>query len=278
MRLRIATMNQSRRQQINMTTVCFGATLMLCLLGGPATADTSDTERGENRARLEPRGFIYGAALGIEREVYDGFERRVVPLPVLGYRGENLTVFGPFVSWEIAEFGDIEVDLQLSPRFDGFDESDSDVFEGMEEREFSMDVGFSLGYERNDWKIEAASLHDALDRSDGRELTLGLARVFRRGPLFIEPEIGLSYLDRRHVDYYFGVAEAEAVSFRPAYDGDSALNTTLGITLFTPAFLGGLTRIGIENTWFDDSIADSPLTDTDSSLSIYIAFSRFFGS
>ena len=254
------------------------ALLSLCLLAGPAAANDSGSERGENRARLEPRGFIYGAALGIESEIYDGFERRVIPLPVLGYRGENLTVFGPFVSWEVAEFGDVELDLQLSPRFDGFDASDSDIFEGMEEREFSMDVGFSLGYERNDWKIEAASLYDALDRSDGRELTLGLARVFRQGPVFIEPEIGLSSLDRRHVDYYFGVTEAEAASFRPAYDGDSALNTTLGVTLVTPAFLGGLTRIGIENTWLDDSIADSPLTDTDTSLSIYIAFSKFFGS
>ena len=254
------------------------ALLALCLLAGPSSASDSGTERGENRARLEPRGFIYGAALGIEREIYDGFERRVVPLPVLGYRGENLTVFGPFVSWEAAEFGDIELDLRLSPRFDGFDESDSEIFTGMEEREFSMDFGFSLGYQRNDWKIEAASLHDALDRSEGRELTLGLARVFRKGPVFIEPEIGLSYLDRRHVDYYFGVAESEAAAFRPAYDGDSALNATLGFTLVTPAFLGGLTRVGIENTWFDSSIADSPLTETDSSLSVYIAFSRFFGS
>ncbi len=254
------------------------ALLWLCLLAGHSAASDGDTERGENRARLEPRGFIYGAALGIEREIYDGFERRVIPLPVLGYRGENLTVFGPFVSWEVAEFGEIELDLVLSPRFDGFDESDSDIFAGMEERELSMDYGFSLGYERNDWKIEMASLHDALDRSDGRELTLGLARVFRKGAVFIEPEIGLSYLDSRHVDYYFGVSEAEAATFRPAYDGDAALNTTLGVTLVTPAFLGGLTRIGIENTWFDSSIADSPLTDTDSSLSIYIAFSRFFGS
>ncbi len=255
--------------------------LTLCLLiasTGAAAASDSDAERGENRARLEPRGFIYGAALGIEREIYDGFERRVIPLPVLGYRGENLTVFGPFVSWEVLELGDIEFDIQLSPRFDGFDESDSDVFEGMQEREFSMDAGFGLGYERNDWKIELDSLYDALDRSNGREISVGIARAYRAGPVFIEPEIGLSYLDRRHVDYYFGVAESEATALRPAYDGDSALNTTLGITFFTPAFFGGLTRVGIENTWFDSSIADSPLTDSDSSLSIYIAFSKFFGS
>ena len=269
---------QDRHQGGRLARYLLPALLSLQLLAGPSSADDSNTERGENRARLEPRGFIYGAALGIEREIYDGFERRVIPLPLLGYRGEKLTVFGPFVSWDLFELGDIEFDLRLSPRFDGFDESDSDIFEGMEEREFSMDIGFGLGYERNDWKIELASLQDALGRSDGRELTLGLAHVFRQGPVFIEPEIGLSYLDRRHVDYYFGVAEAEALAFRPAYDGDSALNATLGINLVTPAFFGGLTRFGIENTWFDSSIADSPLTDDDSSLTVFIAFSKFFGS
>ena len=251
---------------------------LLALIIGTAGASENVSERGENRARLEPQGFIYGAALGIDSGIYEDFDQRVTALPLLGYRGERLSVFGPFVSWQAAELGQFEIDLRLSPRFDGFDESDSDIFEGMEEREISMDAGFGLAYERNNWKVELASLHDVLDRSDGRELSLGLARVYRAGPFFIEPGIGLSYLDSRHVDYYYGVAATEATAFRPAYDGDSALNTTLGITLATPAFLGGLTRIVIENTWFDSAISDSPLTDGDSSLSLFVAFSKFFGS
>ena len=167
-------------------------------------------------------------------------------------------------------------DLRLSPRFEGFDESDSDIFEGMEEREFSMDAGIGMTWQRDDWKLELAGLKDLLDRSDGQEWTLQLGRAFRRGSLFIEPSVGLSYLDSRHVDYYYGVADAEATAARPAYDGDSALNTTLGISFFTPAYFGGLTRIGIEGTWYDSAIDDSPLTDSDSNLSIFIAFSKFF--
>lgn len=256
-------------------------TAMLSLLAfaaGAAGASENVSERGENRARLEPQGFLYGVALAIDSGIYDDFDQQVTALPILGYRGERLRVFGPFVSWTAAELGRVEVDLRLSPRFDGFDESDSDIFEGMEEREISLDAGFGLAYERNDWKIELASLHDVLDRSDGRELSLGLARGYRAGPLLVEPGIGLSYLDSRHVDYYYGVSDTEATSFRPAYDGDSALNTTLGLTLATPALLGGPTRIVIENTWFDSAISDSPLTDEDSSLSLFVTFSRFFGS
>ena len=94
----------------------------------------------------------------------------------------------------------------------------------------------------------------------------------------IEPNIGLSYLDSRHVDYYYGVEADEATASRPAYAADSAVNTSLGVKLMTTALLGGITRIVVENTWYDSSIDDSPLTDEDSALSIFVTFSKFFGS
>jgi outer membrane protein len=245
------------------------------LLFAAATAAVAE-ERGENRERIEPHGYIYGGALGVRREIYTDYDRRVIPLPVIGYRGERLQVFGPFVNYELYRAGAFAFDARLSPRFAGFDESDSDIFDGMEEREFSMDLGVGLTWQRDDWKIELAGLHDVLERSDGREWRANLGRAYRVGKVFLEPSIGVSYLDRRHVDYYYGVDETEATSFRPAYRGDSALNRTLGIDLVTPAWFDGFTRIGIENTWYDSAIADSPLTDTDSSLRVFIAFSKFF--
>jgi outer membrane protein len=164
----------------------------------------------------------------------------------------------------------------LSPRFNGYDDSDSDIFEGMEDRKYSMDAGIGLGYEIDDWKFQLSSLHDVLDRSDGNEIIASIGKVYRTGPVFIEPAIGLSYLDSKLVDYYYGVEASEATPDRPEFAGDSALNTTLGVSFITPVFFDGLTRLGIQNTWFDDSITDSPLTDSDAGLEYFIAFSKFF--
>ena len=252
---------------------------LLCLwigFAGIAQAAETAAEQGEIRARIEPHGFIYGGALGIRSEIYSGYDRRVIPLPVIGYRGEKLQVFGPFVRYQLADAGALDVDIRVNPRFGGFDESDSEIFRGMAAREFSMDLGFGLTWKRDDWKIELANLHDVLDRSNGQEWTLSLGRAFSAGPVFVEPSVGLSHVDSAHVDYYYGVAATEAASFRPAYAGESALNTRFGISLMTPVLFGGLTRLGIEHTRFDASIADSPLTDTDASTSIYLAFSTFF--
>jgi outer membrane protein len=249
--------------------------LVLCLASNVALAESA-SQRGEDRARIEPRGFLYGGAIGVRREIYKDYDRRVIPLPVLGYRGEKLRVFGPFVSYEILNSGDFKFSAQARPRFGGFDESDSDIFEGMEEREFTMEIGLGLNYERDNWKFELSGLYDALDRSNGTEYSASLGKVVRVGSVFVEPRIDLSYLDSRHVDYYYGVNESEATNFRPEYEGDNAFNSSLGVSMTTMKFFDGLTRFSVDNTWFDSSITDSPLTDSDSSLSLRISFAKFF--
>lgn len=250
----------------------------MALLGAahPLAPAAADDERGAARARVEPEGFLYGVGLAVNRQIYRGYDRRVILLPILGYRGEKLLVFGPFVRYALAQSGALTFSIQAAPRFQGFDESDSDLFAGMDERKISMDLGFGLEYASDNFKLELSSLHDLLGRSDGSEIGLSASKVYRSGSWFIEPALGLSYLNRRHVDYYYGVDADEVASFRPAYDGDDALNFNLGVSFTTPAIFDGLARIGLEYTRFDDEIADSPLVDEDDSLGLIFTYSRFF--
>jgi len=251
-------------------------TLLLVSLLHTVSVAASDDNRGGARERIEPEGFLYGIGLAVKREIYKDYDQRVTLLPVLGYRGEKLSVFGPFVSYVMLQSGDVEFSIQAKPRFEGYDDSDSDVFDGMDERKSSLDLGFGIEYARDDWKLELSSLHDALGRSNGSELSAGLSKVFRSGSFFIEPGIGLSYLDSDYVDYYYGVKSSEVTSFRPRYKGNDAVNKNLGITVTTAAFFDGLARFGFEHTWYDSDISDSPLTDEDTSLSFFFSYSRFF--
>lgn len=243
-----------------------------CLIATSLHAD----ERGEVRAQLEPNGFLYGFGLGVNKEIYKGYDRRVIPLPILGYRGEDLTVYGPFVSYEMLEMNDIEFQVQLSPRFQGFDESDSDFFVGMDARKFSMDAGLGAKYERQNWKISLSVMHDILNKSNGYEMTAKLGRAFKKGPVFFEPNISVSYLDSKHVDYYYGVRAHEATNFRPQYTGDKALNSALGISISTPILFGGFTQLAIDYNLFDNSITDSPLVEDNTNISFRLLFSKFF--
>ncbi|MCO7191219.1 MULTISPECIES: MipA/OmpV family protein [unclassified Pseudoalteromonas] len=251
--------------------------LCICtLLAASVQLQAQADERGALRAQMEPKGFLYGIGLGVSEEIYQGYDRRVIPLPILGYRGDKLSILGPFISYEILEINDIELVLQASPRFQGYDESDSDVFKGMAERDFSMDGGVGIKYERENWKFGISAVHDVLDKSDGYEVSTSLAKVYKSGPFFYEPSLSVSYLDSHHVDYYYGVRLSEATSARPQYVGDNATNVALGFSISTPIFFGGFTQLAFDYTWFDDSITDSPLVDSDASFAARLLFSKFF--
>ena len=251
--------------------------LCLGLVANPLiAAESNDQNRGELRDRVEPKGWLYGFGLGINGEIYKGYDRRVIPLPLIGYRGDKLLVLGPFANYELLEAGNFDFTINVAPRFAGFDANDSVFFTGMAKRKSSLDMGLGLVYENDNWKFQTSAMYDVLGRSNGYEVTAQVGKVFRKGPVFIEPTVGVSYQDASLVDYYYGVRSNEVNAIRAAYQGNDALNTTLGVSFATPILFGGFTRAGIEYTWFDSGITDSPLVDDDSSLGVFIAYSRFF--
>ena len=221
-------------------------------------------------------GFLYGFGLSTNKEIYKDYDRRNLLLPIIGYKGEKFNVYGPFVSYEVEKISGIKILVQAAPRFQGFDDDDSYIFDGMADRKFSMDAGIGLHYKKDDWKITFSSMFDVLARSNGMELTSSIGNIFRFGPIFIEPKITFSYLDSNHVDYYYGVGIDEINVNRTAYVGQSALNTSIGLSISTPIFLGGYTQININHTWFDSVITDSPLVEDHSTLIIRILYTRKF--
>jgi outer membrane protein len=221
-------------------------------------------------------GFIYGLGLSTSKEIYKGYNRRNIILPIIGYRGEKLNVYGPFVSYNVAKVADLDVLVQVSPRFQGFDEDDSYIFSGMVDRKISMDAGIGLKYQKNNWKIGLSSMFDVLNRSNGMELTSTIAHTFRFGPVFVEPSVVFSYLDSKHVDYYYGVGQDETNANRIEYIGQSGMNSGLGLSISTPILLGGFTQFSLQHTWFSSEITDSPLVEKHSNLSIRLLYSRKF--
>ncbi|NRA59787.1 MAG: MipA/OmpV family protein [Psychrobium sp.] len=205
--------------------------------------------------------------------IYKGFE---IPLPTFGYLGEKLNIIGPFVSYHLLKQDVFQFSANLSPRFNGFYSNDADIFKGMDERQLSLDAGFSLIYKKDNWKLKSSAMFDVLGRSSGYEVSTQLGKLFRFGSVFVEPNVGLSFLDAKHVGYYYGVCDHEITTSRLGFKGNSALNKTLGVSVMTPVFFKGLTSLSINNTWYDSSITDSPLTESASSLSLKIMFVNFF--
>lgn len=225
---------------------------------------------------LEKTGFLYGVGVSASSEIYKGYDNQTMAIPLIGYKGENLTVFGPFVTYKIKKFNHFEFSLKVAPRFQGFEESDSYIFKGMKTRKKSLDAGVNVSYKNDGWKISVSSMFDTLNRSNGSEIKTSVGKMYRFGPIFIEPSASISFLDGNHVDYYYGVLESEVNQERVAYKGHNAKKTSVALSVATPILLGGYTRMNIEHEWYDSAITDSPLVDTNSNLSFRLFFTKMF--
>jgi len=220
--------------------------------------------------------FLYGVGASSSGQIYKGYSRQTMLLPLIGYKSENLTVFGPFINYKINTVNNFTFSLKLSPRFQGFDQSDSAIFKGMKKRKSSLDAGFEINYKKEQWALNLSSIFDTLNRSNGYELKSVLSRKYRIGPVFIEPSLSASFLDKRLVNYYYGVSDDEVNSLRNAYNGQGSTNMAIGLGVSTPLFFGGFTRMNIQQLWFDSNITDSPLVDGKSTFSIQLFFTKNF--
>ena len=224
----------------------------------------------------QPQGWMWGFGVAASQDVYTDFDNRIVPIPIIGYTGEKLRVYGPFVGYQLFQQDGFTLDAQLVPVFAGYEEDDSAVFTGMEDRDFSYAAGIGLNYNTGGWIYSLSTNADILGKFDGYQASARIGKQFRIDQYMIEPSIGVNYQDSNYVDYYYGVRPEEATAFRNAYNGDGALNTEIRIAVSTRQFFKGMTRLELGATFFDDSISDSPLTDDDTSLNAMLVYTRFF--
>ena len=222
-----------------------------------------------------PQGFIYGAGVSYQQQIYKGFDQRTIAIPLLGYVGEKLNVFGPFISYSLVKNQNWNFDLNLSPRFNGFDEDDSEFFQGLEERKDSLDAGFTAKYKQNQWSYQFKALADVLSRSSGTDLEFNIARKFKLNALTIEPSVAINQLDQNMTDYYYGLPSEEATASRGFYKGSSSTNKSLKLSISHPIPIG-LIRLDLDNTWYGSGIADSPLVDEDKAFGARLFFIGFF--
>ncbi len=241
------------------------------LIASLALADQPDNEA----PKKNNRGFIYGAGIAYQQQIYKGFDQRTIAIPVIGYQGEKLNIFGPFINYQLYKSNNWQFEFTFSPRFNGFDESDSEFFIGMDKRSDSADAGFNLQYNIKHWRLGLKALTDVLSKSDGSTLDFSVSTKHRYAGLIFEPKLSVEFADNKLNDYYYGVTQNEATAFRSAYNAGSTINQSLAlsVTKISPI---GVFRLDLSNTWYGSEITDSPLVDSNSAFSTRLFFIRGF--
>jgi outer membrane protein len=160
--------------------------------------------------------------------------------------------------------------LEIRRTFDGYERSDSNALEGMQDRDQAWEAGLAYQVSLLGGEAKAKLMQDISDTHDGFTARIEFERSLLTGSSYmINWFSGSEYWSNDKTNYYFGVTAEEAIHGRPAYTADESYNLFAGIN--------GVKRLNAkysliasaEYQWMTDEINDSPLTTRQDQWSVY---------
>jgi outer membrane protein len=205
---------------------------------------------------------------------YVGGDTEFNGFPVIGYLGERLQVFGPRANYLLVGNETFSLKADASVRFSGYDPDDSAALQGMDERDVTLEAGFTLSARGELGEVELSVLTDVLNRHSGQEAVLRYGYEIGDGSLTVTPFAGLRWISSNLADYYYGVRQEEATVARLAYSASSA----------TSPFVGVSARYRLTSRWtlfgmlasqrLADGLRESPIVEDDTSTMLLLTATR----
>ncbi|MFG6459204.1 MipA/OmpV family protein [Roseateles sp. BYS96W] len=214
----------------------------------------------------EPSRFALGVGVASRQFAYAGRERKNQALPILLYENSWVRVAGlgaEFKLWRqpLGTGQALTGGLRIKYDNEGFEADDSPRLAGMAERKGGFWGGAAVSWRNPVAPLTLEWLADLSGHSKGSKLQLQAERRFGWGPLGLTPRVQLQWLDRKYVDYYFGVRASEATADRAAYDGASALAVEAGLRMDYALAFRHAVFLDLSRTQLPDEIKLSPIVD-----------------
>ena len=213
-------------------------------------------------AAPESNRFAVGLATFVGESPYRGADPRLIPVPVLAYRGPRFQLQGIRASYRLWQHPYCSLSSVAQWRFSAFDANDSPALAGMEDRSATVDAGLRLAGPRFlplETGIEVRG--DTLGVYDGGVAAVDIGWRFVGKQGFLRPGIRLEWLSSRLSNYLYGVRPDESLAERPAYSPDSSLQAGADVLWVRPfanrwefTALAGM-------TWLDSEATRSPIVD-----------------
>lgn len=213
------------------------ATAFALALGAVGSAALAQSGPGGPGGPGGPDDSHWGLGLAVmnKQEAYTGMDRKTRVLPVLRYENDWLKIAGLGVELKLpglalGDAGQLQFSLVGKGLLSGYKAKDSPFLAGMAERKGGFWMGARAEWE-NDWlDVGASWTADGSGKSKGQIVSLELQKTLRLGRQFmLMPHAEANWLDKKYVDYYYGVRAGEATAGRAAYTGKAGVNLGVGL-------------------------------------------------
>jgi len=202
-----------------------------------------------------------------ERGLYRDVDPEYQPVPFLSYENGPLEIrteggvdallrlYGT-EAYAIALIGS----LDLHP---GYDPDDSDYLEGMDELDNLYGAGLALSASVAGVEAGLEFLQEVGGEHDGQQAELSVGYRWLMLGCEWQPEVSVTWLSEKTVDYLYGVSSREARADRPNCEPGASYEVGAGL-MIQRALVGGLTLVGMaEVAAFGGEITDSPIVEED---------------
>lgn len=214
----------------------------------------------------EPSWSLGIAALS-KQDPYTGIDRDTKVLPLLMYENSwfRFSGLGAEVKLPRMEFGNRQaIDFRLVGRYsgEGYEADDAPILAGMDKRKGGFWAGAKATWRNDVAHLSAEWTADASGNSKGSRFALTLEKTWRLGPqLMLTPRLGANWVDKKYVDYYFGVRSHETTATRATYLGKATTNTELGLRGMYLFDRHHAVMLDVGVTSLGKEIKNSPLVD-----------------
>lgn len=227
------------------------------------------------------RPFTLGIGGIYKDKPYKGYDNgdKTSAFPLVLYEGEHFFVRGTSLGWKFITTKPWEVGVLGEYWGDGYESSDADILEGMDDRDPSFGVGGYVTWapEKFGLKLEAAT--DVTGNSDG---TAVKALAFYRNRFenwFYTASGGAVWWNSDYIDYYYGVKakEEDLAIGRPEYKGDDQTFGRVGIVFgYQRPESKWMFLFGGRYDFMGDEVDDSPITSDDKQFMGFLAIGYTF--
>ncbi|EGO62973.1 putative outer membrane protein precursor [Acetonema longum DSM 6540] len=243
------------------------ATFAIAISWAPAAAaQAADTDRSDAAK------WGLGAGVALAQKPYRDMDRDVIALPLISY--ENKWISASVATLDLKLFSNEAVSWRLRVHYagDGYEADDSPFLAGMNERKGSVWIGGAVNWKTPAANFSAELLGDASGHSNGSRARLQVNRRFPSGSFGVTPRLAVEWVDRKFVDYYYGVEASEMHMGRGFYEGTATANAEAGLRVDYSPTHRYTVFLDLRATRFGSAIKDSPLVGSASRTAVSVGY------
>jgi len=231
-------------------------------------------------ATTQPQAGELNVGIGTyySKPVYQDFKDNSGAFPLIEYQGEGWSagVQGINVDVYNTEQSPLSISLELSSVGQGYSASDSQVFNGMQKRKDSVDLGVNVAYQVGQGSFNSSLMSDVSSTHKGYVLDINYQHNLPLMGGMFQPSVGLSAQSDNFNNYYYGVRTSEVTGNRAAYQAKSSVNPYIGYQFLYPINENLSLAHGANYTVLDNEIKNSPLVDRDNSWTTFVGANYSF--